>query len=99
MAYGFEYRHENERAHLDFYRAHNASVHEAAAKHGVSDLLTEVCWERAHGWTELCALLGVHRLWRRFPHANRPKSNPTHWDITKERLGALMLQQAAIESH
>ncbi len=93
MAYGFEYPHENERAYLKIYRDHVDRVREAATRHGLSHMLIEVCWEQGHGWTELCAVLGLPRPWKKFPHANRAKSNETHLRANQARLNELVGQQ------
>ena len=70
LAYGYNYPHEDEVHHLDFYEQHNAEVREFFAARGASDRLLEVCWEHGDGWAELCAFLGLKTPDAPFPHAN-----------------------------
>lgn len=71
LAYGYNYPHEDEQAHLDLYAAHNADVVKFFADKHASHQLLRVCWEDGDGWNELCAFLGVPTPRRPFPHANR----------------------------
>jgi hypothetical protein len=89
MAYGWEYPHLNEKAHLDFYAAHNNAVRAAARRHGVDDLLIEVCWEHGHGWSELCSLIGCRSPSSKFPHANPAKPNRTHLAANLQRIAEM----------
>ncbi len=71
LAYGYNYPHENEQHHLDFYERHNREVRAFFAANDASDRLLEVCWENGAGWPELCAFLGVTNPNVPFPHANQ----------------------------
>ena len=92
MAYGFEYPHQNEKAHIEFYNDHIKSVKAASVAHNVSDLLIEVCWEQHDGWPELCALLDMAEPGVRFPYANRgmDKSDLQYEKVNLERIANLM---------
>lgn len=50
--------HEDEAAHLAFYRAHNAAVRAFFEAEGGSHRLLEICWENGSGRAELCRFLG-----------------------------------------
>lgn len=91
MAYGFEYPHQNEKAHIEFYNDHIRSVKAASVAHNVSDLLIQVCWEQHDGWPELCALVDMAEPGVRFPHANRQKdtSGLPYKKINAERIANL----------
>jgi hypothetical protein len=89
MAYGYAYPHLDESAHIEFYNRHIVAVRAAAARHGVTDLLVEVCWELNHGWAELCPLLGLTPPRVSFPHANRAKANPAHLGANRLKLAQL----------
>lgn len=88
LAYGFEYPHQNEEAHLCFYRHHNAAVREYFR--GRPDQLLEVCWERDASWGSLCAFLGHAEPSLGFPHERRSRQpSPERLDANLRRLKAL----------
>jgi len=58
LAYGYHYPQNAPEAHLAFYESHNAEVRAFFAELGQTDLLLEMCWEKGHGWDELCGFLG-----------------------------------------
>lgn len=92
MAYGFEYPHQDEAAHIKFYNKHIVSVRAAAARHDVSDLMIEVCWERNDGWAELCSLLNIPPPRAKFPHKNKDKgrvNNLAYMNINRQRIAHL----------
>ncbi len=73
LAYGYDYPHENERAHLAFYEAHNRSVVTFFRQMRATNQLIELCWERGDGWRELCNFLGVPVPTAPFPKLNESR--------------------------
>lgn len=76
LAYGRAYPFGFEAEHTAFYEKHNADVVSFFRQRGASDRLLPVCWERGHGWTELCEFLGEKRPDKPFPHANAGTRQP-----------------------
>lgn len=70
LAYGYDYPHGNERAHLIFYEEHNRGVANFFRERKATNQLVELCWERGDGWRELCSFLGVPIPSAPFPRLN-----------------------------
>lgn len=70
LAYGYHFVQNAPEAHLAFYEAHNAEVRKFFVELGRPDLLLELCWEKGHGWNELCDFLGEPIPDEPFPTAN-----------------------------
>ncbi|MEM6414837.1 MAG: sulfotransferase [Pseudomonadota bacterium] len=71
LAYGYNYPHENENAHLSFYNEHNQRVKNFFACEGRAEFLTVLSWERGDGWAELCRFLDLKQPNDPFPHENK----------------------------
>ena len=93
LAYGYDYPHGYEAEHLAIYRKHEADVRAFFAKHGASDCLKVLCWEKGDGWEDVCDFLGHDIPDRAFPHANKTANRLAQVD--PERLAR---NQAAIEA-
>ncbi|OQY37243.1 MAG: hypothetical protein B6229_08730 [Spirochaetaceae bacterium 4572_7] len=72
LAYGYTYPRGHEKEHLEFYRQHNDSVR-SYFKGREQDFI-ELCWEKGHGWKELCDFLGKDIPNIPFPHKNKGSS-------------------------
>ena len=70
LVYGHDYPHGNEREHGNFYETHNREVTAFFDEMNASSQLIELCWERGHGWSELCGFLGSPVPSIPFPHLN-----------------------------
>ncbi|MGB0498024.1 MAG: sulfotransferase [Rubricella sp.] len=69
-AYGYDYPHGAEAAHLAFYEDHVAGVRRHFAEAGAGHLLLDVCWDDGDGWDAFCGFLGLPAPRRAFPHPN-----------------------------
>jgi hypothetical protein len=59
LAYGYRYPHYAQQAHIDFYERHNAAVRAFFSEPERARFFLDLCWEKGHGWPELCGFLGV----------------------------------------
>lgn len=69
LAYGFDFPHNHEKEHIEFYRRHNDSVR--LYFDGRSKDFLEICWENGDGWEKLCNFLGYDLPDVPLPHANK----------------------------
>jgi hypothetical protein len=74
LAYGYNYPYGHEKEHLEFYRRHNDNVRSFFK--GRDNDFIEICWDKGHGWNELCAFLGKDILDVPFPHENKGSDQP-----------------------
>ncbi len=66
--FGYEYPIEDEKSYKEKYLSQNAII-----KKYFGDRLLVLCFEKGHGWSELCQFLEISRLNRQFPHLNKGK--------------------------
>ena len=69
LAYGYSYVNGHEKEHLELYARHNENIRSYFK--GREDDFIEVCWEKGHGWNELCNFLGQDIPEVDFPHSNK----------------------------
>ena len=68
LFFGHKMPHQNEAEYIARYRQHNQQVRDFF-KDKPGKLL-EVCWEKGHGWKELCSFLGISVPAVPFPKVN-----------------------------
>jgi hypothetical protein len=71
--FGHKYPHGREQEHIRLYEEHNRTVRAYFAARPKASFI-ELCWERGHGWAELCGFLGHPVPDAPFPHV-RPNQN------------------------
>jgi hypothetical protein len=76
LAYGYSYPYGFESEHVAVYERHNQDVLEFFARHGVSNLLCELCWEDGDGWQKLCSFLNCPVPNLPFPRVADNQSSP-----------------------
>ena len=69
LSYGYDFPHNHEQEHLDFYARHNAEVCEYFKNRG--DDFIKLCWENGDGFAALCGFLGRDVPDIELPHANK----------------------------
>lgn len=75
--YGYPFPHGVEENYIAYYENHNAEVRRFFAENNATHLLSDLCWEKGHGWLELCTFLGEPLRATEFPHSNsRADSDP-----------------------
>jgi len=68
--YGYYMPQSNKQAHISFYERHNREVVEFFARHAPENLAI-VCWEKGHGWMDLCSFLNKPVPSVEFPFLNK----------------------------
>ncbi len=75
LLYGYFHPRENPDAFVEKYRSHNEAVREHFKNR--PEKLLEICFEKGHGWQEVCSFLGHDTLPDfSFPHSNKSKVKP-----------------------
>jgi len=69
VIYGYTMPHDYCKHHISFYNSHNHNVRKYFEDK--RDNFLEVCWEKGHGWDELCAFLNMNIPLKKFPYANK----------------------------
>lgn len=87
LAYGYNFPHKHEQAHLQFYKKHNDDVRGYFKDR--KDAFLEVCWEHGDGWEKICAFLQKEVPDVPFPHANKgtdQKAAKVFWPLINRLL-------------
>ncbi len=92
LAYGHDYPHGREQEHVEFYNAHNQAVIEFFRQQGAASQLAEMCWEKGHGWKDLCRFLDLEAPAVAFPHANK-QAKPKNVEWYEENIKRALVHE------